>query len=98
MIPTKKKTGRSIERAIAIAIPYHLCKPDEWYTRKEVMDKLEEINPLYLISVQSFSYWIRYIYKGSFKKQGSTTLYQGQYINPVLDALISFKGDNNGRK
>lgn len=89
----KKKTGRSIAKAIDIATPYHLCINDEWYSKTDIMDKLEEINPYYVISDQVFYYWLRKLYIGTFKKAGTTTLYQGVFINVVLDTLIAFKGN-----
>lgn len=98
----KKKTGRSIAKAIALTISYHLCNNDEWYSKTDIMDKLEEVNPYYVISDQVFYYWLRKLYMGTFKKKGTTTLYQGVFINVVLDILIAFKsnqkGDNSARK
>lgn len=92
----KKKTGRSIEKAIALAIPYHLCIEDEWYSKTDIMDKLEKVNPYYVISDQMFYYWLRKLYIGTFKKEGTTTLYHGVFINVVLDTLIAFKGSQKG--
>lgn len=89
----KKKTGRSIERAIALATPYRLCNNDEWYSKTDIMDKLEEVNPYYVISDQVFYYWVRKLYIGTLKKVGTITLYQGVFINVVLDTLIAFKGN-----
>ena len=91
MLTTKKKSGCSIDRIIESSIPHSLCKPEEWYNKEEIMNKLEELNPLYLVSDQTFYGWIRKYYKGTFKKQGLVTLYQGLYINPVIDGIISFK-------
>lgn len=98
MPTTKKKTGRSIERALELAVPHYICKPEEWYNRKDIMDKLEEINPLYLVSDQTFFCWIRKYYSGTFKKQGLITFYQGLYLNPVLDNLMAFKELYNPRR
>lgn len=91
MTTTKKKTSISINKAVERAVPHYLCKPEEWYNRKDIMNKLEEINPFYLVSDQTFYGWIRGYYKGTFKKQGLITFYQGLYLNPVLDAIIAFK-------
>ena len=91
MTTIKKKTGCSINQAIELAVPHYLCKPDEWYSRVDVMYKLEEINPLYLVSNQTFFKWIRDFYKGTLKKHGRTTCYQGKHLNPILDAIIAFK-------
>ena len=88
---TSKKTGLSIKRFIDRQIAHNLCNPEEWYSRVDIMHKLEDINPLYLVSDQTFFKWIRDFYKGSFKKQGLITLYQGIHLNPVLDAIIAFK-------
>lgn len=87
----KKKTGRSMKEAINKATSHNLCKSEEWYSRKEIMDKLEEINSCYLISDQTFFYWVRQLYTGTLKKQGLITYYEGKHINPVLDTLIAFK-------
>ena len=91
MTTIKKKTRCSIGQAIELAIPHYLCKSDEWYNRKDIMNKLEELNSFYLMSDQTFYGWIRRYYKGTFKKHGIITLYQGLYLNPVLDAIIAFK-------
>lgn len=87
----KKKPGRSIQNATTRTQPYHLCKDNEWYSREDIITKLYDLNPLYILSKQTFFYWIRQLYKGSFKKIGLITLYQGKYINPVIDTLIAFK-------
>lgn len=88
---TKKKTGSSISKSLDKQTAHNLCNPEEWYTRVDIMHKLEDINPLYLMSDQTFFKWIRDFYKGTFKKQGLTTYYQGIHLNPVLDAIIAFK-------
>lgn len=102
MKTSKKKTGRSIEKAVALATPHHLCNKDDWYSKAGIMAKLEKVNPYYVISDQVFYYWLRKLYTGTLKKIGTTTLYQGAFINVVLDTLIAFKsnqkGNNSGRK
>jgi len=92
----KKQTGKSILRAQEKSTSHYICKENSWYSKTEIMEKLNVINPLYTLSDQSFYYWIRLLYKGTFKQEGLTKFYQGKYLNPVLDTYISFKQGNRG--
>ena len=67
MTTTKEKTSISINKAVERAVPHYLCKPEEWYNRKDIMNKLEEINPFYLVSDQTFYGWIGDITKELLK-------------------------------
>ncbi len=86
-----KKTGKSISSFVLKSVPHNLFKEYEWYSREEVNDKLEDLNPLYTMSNQTFLYWMKKLYAGTFKKHSNTTLYQGAHLNPVIDVLIAFK-------
>jgi len=92
----KKQTGKSILRAQEKSTPHCICRDGHWYSKAETMEKLKLINPFYILSDQSFYYWIRLLYKGTFKQEGLTKFYQGKYLNPVLDTYISFKQGNRG--
>ena len=91
MITDKRKTGKSIFSFTAKSTPHNLFKEYEWYSRKEINDILGDLNPLYPMSNQTFLYWIKKLYVGTFKKHSNTTLYQGLYLNVVIDTLIAFK-------